>query len=705
MYDGTFMRKGLFQAMGAVAIAAMMLAGGWYWEVSKTKGGGSDVLGGGLGLPVPRTGAGGVFVLQFNDPVYTSSSWDYQLPLALTSIGGLDDVKSWLEMNPAELDFLGQNGMVGLSTPPPGKDPFMSFYDAYYWIKDNTELPQFITADSMLDAYHLAFESMLIGLEESSLRNETLNLTLALMLQSDIQRTQLPPEHCDLAELNVAFFAVAARLLNPDATVPAYVEERVDEVVSLIVAATGQAKVLGFHKEEDFTQYAPRGHYTRTEELQGYFKAMMWYGRRTFWGKYDDEMQRALLVSYALRENGAARAAYAKMSAVIDFIVGTPDDLTYQEVLGIADAEMDPPSIGYPGIFREDLLTIVQDKLKALRPPMIQSDFSLSGDWVWGLRVFGQRFVLDSYIFQNCVYSKVPMRYLPSGIDVMAALGSQEAWKREPIEEYAPALEAQLSALKDEVAGLDVGVWNQTLYWAWLHSLSALHQDTKGTGYPAFMGTDAWQAKELNTQLASWTQLTHDTMLYRKQSYTEDIGLSRNGGVYVEPVPELYSRMRDIVDATLDGLNELGFLTPTTEGRLTGLSQLLGSLERVSIAELTRSTPTPIDLSICSGAYDMMDARTTISDDSLVPRTVLVSDVHTDLNTNRCLEEGVGYVHLMVVAFPTEKGPVACVGAVFEHHEFAWPLSEGRLTDEEWMSMLKDGTAPAPAPWARDFMK
>jgi hypothetical protein len=41
---------------------------------------------------------------------------------------------------------------------------------------------------------------------------------------------------------------------------------------------------------------------------------------------------------------------------------------------------------------------------------------------------------------------------------------------------------------------------------------------------------------------------------------------------------------------------------------------------------------------------------------------------------------------------------------VFEHHEFAQPLSAGRLTDEEWQAMLEGGTAPAMAPWARDFM-
>ena len=29
--------------------------------------------------------------------------------------------------------------------------------------------------------------------------------------------------------------------------------------------------------KEDYTQYIPRGHYTSSDELKSYFKAMMWY--------------------------------------------------------------------------------------------------------------------------------------------------------------------------------------------------------------------------------------------------------------------------------------------------------------------------------------------------------------------------------------------------------------------------------------------
>ena len=57
---------------------------------------------------------------------------------------------------------------------------------------------------------------------------------------------------------------------------------------------------------EDYSQYIPRGHYTRSEELKKYFKAMMWYGRLTFRLLDDFETRRALLLIQALRIGAAS---------------------------------------------------------------------------------------------------------------------------------------------------------------------------------------------------------------------------------------------------------------------------------------------------------------------------------------------------------------------------------------------------------------
>ena len=50
----------------------------------------------------------------------------------------------------------------------------------------------------------------------------------------------------------------------------------------LISGHTGFHDSPIFRYKEDYSQYVARGHYTRSEALQQYFKTMMWYGRLAF---------------------------------------------------------------------------------------------------------------------------------------------------------------------------------------------------------------------------------------------------------------------------------------------------------------------------------------------------------------------------------------------------------------------------------------
>ena len=57
------------------------------------------------------------------------------------------------------------------------------------------------------------------------------------------------------------------------------------------------------------------------------------------------------------------------------------------------------------------------------------------------------------------------------------------------------------------------------------------------------MRTEAWQHKQLQTQLASWSELRHNTILYAKQSYTMGATCEYPAG-YVEPYPETYAHIK-----------------------------------------------------------------------------------------------------------------------------------------------------------------
>jgi hypothetical protein len=169
--------------------------------------------------------------------------------------------------------------------------------------------------------------------------------------------------------------------------------------------------------------------------------------------------------------------------------------------------------------------------------------------------------------------------------------------------------------------------------------------------------------------------------------------------VYVEPVPALYARVHSLVDNMGSRLAELDLLSEGTEAKLDNFSTLLDMLQLQAEQELDGTDPSEWNMRSLRGYHDWLTALYTDR-----PKTVVVSDVHTDPNSKTCLQEGVGTLKFIVVAAPYGDGYIACVGVVFEHHEFVRSLSEGRLTDEEWKAMLDDGTAPEPAPWAKDFI-
>jgi hypothetical protein len=132
----------------------------------------------------------------------------------------------------------------------------------------------------------------------------------------------------------------------------------------------------------------------------------------------------------------------------------------------------------------------------------------------------GQRFVPDAYIFQELIHPKVPRRFLPSGLDVMAVMGSERAAARlrqDPTTQNT-IFASQLDHFTGWMKGLSQDDWVETSYNAWLYALRPL-LDPPGEGYPLFMQSTAWQDKQLNTALGSWAELKHDTLLCAKQPY------------------------------------------------------------------------------------------------------------------------------------------------------------------------------------------
>jgi len=336
--------------------------------------------------------------------------------------------------------------------------------------------------------------------------------------------------------------------------------------------------------------------------------------------------------------------------------------------------------------------------------------------------LMGQRFIPDSYMFQNLVFPTsgqytgdgepftywMGQRVMPRGLDIMTILGSTRA--RELLDTEGDSAyefyDSQMDNLTGQFVSLNVTEWNRNLYWGWLYTLKPLIGSFDAR-YPSFMQTNAWSDKELQTALASWTELRHDTILYAKQSYTPRITSippeDTPGVGYVEPVPEFYQRLLALTTMTRTGLSDLHALNETETNRLNNLETLLRRLLIISTLELEGKELNESDYEFIRSIGEQLDTIITgVKDQG--KETTLIADVHTDINTALVLEEAVGYVDLIIVVYKTPEGKViAGAGPVFSYYEFKQPMSD-RLTDEGWKEILETGQQPRRPLWAQSFI-
>lgn len=636
---------------------------------------------------------------------------------------------------------LAQNGFV--VAPGVEKEFFTLYEKARY---DNQ--PIFVTSDSLLHVYHLLFDKVLRTAEVEYLIPLLRDLNAALLAQTDEQYQALKGEPWEeAARRTVAFVAVASQLLDPSVKVPDYVADLVNAELELIGRADGMwpSPIFpGLESGEDYTQYIPRGHYTLHEDLERYFRSMMWYGRMTFRLKTRDpeigkaETRSALLLVQALKDaqvNGRpALEAWEDLYSPTAFMVGRSDDLTALQYLDVMAAVYGPQAV-VSDLTAEDKLETFIELANQLPSPKILGLVIYDTDDVEettkGLRFMGQRFVPDAYVFRQLIYRNVgtsdDRRGLPKGLDWFAAMGSERAYQLldEMGETHYERYPEQMEKVKTWLAGLSVADWTETLYNAWLYSFYPLIE-VPTQGYPDFMQSEAWLDKQLNTVLGSWVELKHDTILYAKQVYAE-----LGGGPpppppeppkgYVEPVPEFYARMAALTAMTRDGLDSRGLLTELDKASLETLEMLAESLQTMAEKELRGEPLTEDEYHLIRFYGGQLENLTMAAADSDVedpnaprymeeePQAAVIADVATDpAPPSSVLEEGVGRINPIYVVVPLVEADGSSTlqiakGGVFSYYEFPWPIDD-RLTDQKWRAMLDEGSAPPPPEWTSSFL-
>lgn len=632
----------------------------------------------------------------------------------------------------AQRAALETNGFVVV---PQGYEQVYRIYQDAYW----AGVPAFVTTDAVLHTFHILYDYALrLAEKEHFIADlEALNEAILAATEADFATTTGPVH--EAAQQNLAFFAVATKLLTPDAGVPASVRDVVQQELALIEAHQGFVESPIFGYKEDYSQYVPRGHYTRNADFEHFFRTMMWYGRMSFHladrddpGAARRETRGALLIVRALYEtqigDRPALDVWERIYQPTVFFVGTADDLTVYDYAEVArQVYSDLPD---PAALADDAqLDRFIDTARERRAPAIVggwvTDEEDSTEVTRGFRLMGQRFIPDSYIFQQLVYdnvgeyrgSGVPftlspadrVRVFPRGLDVPAALESARALEiltNDGDTNYV-GYDEQLAKVRREFAALPEAQWTANLYWNWLYTLRPL-LEVKGPGYPYFMQSPAWVDEDLHTWLASWTELRHDTILYAKQSYSSVVtSITEPPGGYVEPQPWVYARLAALTAQMQAGLRQRGLLHDEMAGKLDTMEQLLLTLKTISEKELRGESLSEGEYAVIRNIGDTLEYLVTFSAEvegeitsPADDRMAIIADVHTDPNTSQVLEEGVGDAFPIYVVVLINGQQVITVGGVFSYYEFKQPMDD-RLTDELWQAMEPKPARPA---WTESFI-
>lgn len=670
----------------------------------------------------------GSFAGDIDSQTWTPSAYkgpDYALPIDVATTANPEVTQG---LTPDQLALLGQNGFVVMHTQEPD----------YAQLRASVEIKgqaQYITVDEALHAFHMTFDGTLKSLEKNVLRQRMLGIVTSTNAQvlSTLDSSKGTSIEGDTL-LAAAYLGVAQKLLDPSAQLDPRIEPQVTAQVAQIMAGGGQAPsvlIPGF--TDDYGSYKPVSHYAGDPDLENYFRGMTWLGRVHF--KLTDPedpnfrpSRAPLIITQALRRahgvtgENSAGDDWAHVHEALTFLVGPSDDSGPLEYAALMDEIYG--SSPKPSDLADDARwqTFLSKAQTGLPSPRINSTFlnwisQLPADKGW--RFMGQRFTLDGYIFQQVMFDAVKpadngdRRSLPTGPDVMAALGSPvavQAVDEEGMSNY-PNYRDQIAAMQQHVTAQPASQWQARFYDSWLYGFISLISP-KDASFPAFARTDAWAFREMNTALGSWAELKHDTVLYAKMP--EGLG---GGGcydtspvpVYIEPQPEVFYRFEYAAQSLANGLHNRGLdqdsgaVDPANPpvgymldamGRMSMTLKLYGD---VAAAELS-GTP------ITNDQRDALGYSCLICYDDPNPKPVPVVAAVAGSGLETILEVGTGSVDRMYAVVPIDGKLYVAQGGVYSYYEFQQPRSN-RLTDDQWRARLASPDAPPLPVWTAHYLR
>jgi len=599
-----------------------------------------------------------------------------------------------------------------------------------YEENDYRQVPNFITSDLYLQAFHMYFSYILKSLEKQHII-PTLEMLCRSFNATCIKLAEQTEDESlkDMAEHAATFYAIPYYLLtNKTLTIPSKYETEYQEEIEHINKQEDNFSDFLSYKDAYFpySLFKPRGHYTREPQLQAYFKAMMWMQTACFCREQQEQLKRsifqaAVLCTYKSIDQTPLIELYQHIYTPLTFLMGEADNLSIFDIARILEKNN--------AIHIEDALTAGQiEKVNQALIELAKHKNNIKPQIEITCRdkinFMPQRYLSDNEVIQRLVdVNPNSQRAYPKGLDVFAAFGTGTAesllidFYKEPNNwsEYSKELQQLKNKFKTSKST------QLSVYELWMKSLLTMQQTDKNN--PGFMQTPEWGYKNLNTALASWAELKHDAILYGEQPMAAECGGAGPPDPivvgYVEPNLPFWRKMENILQATRLILQQNDCMTDDLKGKTDQLNDYVTFLIQVTEKELRGEKLTEPEYrtleymgsSIEYFTLSVVDPDLHLDDWSLVQgpdkSIAIVADIYTrnirGCNKNGILHVATGNANNIYVVVEIEGNLYLTRGATFSYYEFVQPLGT-RLTDEEWQKMLEEKKAPAVPEWMKSIL-
>jgi len=548
--------------------------------------------------------------------------------------------------------------------------------------------------------------------------------------------------------------AVLAATSKARDAVPKAVEGDVHKLLKRLHGASGVGKydpgVFGAPQgfAVDWTLFTPRSHYTRPE-YRDYFLAMSWYGNIPL---------PADAVTLRLSAHVQSVPELARGWAALDAFAAAAVGEAARPTLSHLEVERLVHPTWVERVDPKTLLEALEGRMGPMPVRGANETFGYHGMQPY---LLPPRLGMDVGVLVELTHPAVPMRGMPTLLDIFAALGNDlataiagtppdgETWTN-------LAWRQALGGIHKTLAGRGPGYWSMNLYNRWIDTLHVLADDAgiSGPAAPRWLGSELYRARLLTTSLAGMTQLKHHTVLYNMNPMGVECDASSPIVVLyeepvlpepprsIEPHPEFYRALAELAHAAATALGDQPPAPLDTEAVLAGLkestwdpggalfndvggtgaagffealatlSRILEAASRRTLAGEALTAEEAAVVKWFGGILERFLLRQSYLDEPMFSGTdqgraergiTLVTDIYNNPQRGQILEVGVGTLDHLYAVVPWLHGEGLVQGGMFSWYEF--PESGGeRLTDETWWARIVDEKLPPRPAWSTRYL-